>query len=173
MYKIGKMVVYGRTGICKVEDITTMKMDGVPKDKLFYILKPVKEAGAKIFTPVDNKNTIMREVITHQEAVDLINEIPEIEELGITNDKLREATYKECMKTCSCRERVKVIKTLYLRKQVRSLQGKKITATDEKYLRMAEEDLYAELSMALGVPENEMGAYITKRVESIPFHSCK
>ena len=114
MYKSGKMVVYGRTGICKVEDITTMKMDGIPKDKLFYILKPVKETGAKIFTPVDNQKTIMREVITHQEAMELIDEIPDIEELGIVNDKLRETTYKECIKTCSCRERVKVIKSLYL-----------------------------------------------------------
>ena len=51
--------------------------------------------------------------------------------------------------------------------------GKKITATDEKYLHMAEESLYAELSLALGIPENEMGAYITKQVESSPLHSCK
>lgn len=44
-------------------------------------------------------------------------------------------------------------------------QGKKITAIDERYLKMAEGSLYAELSIALGIPENEMEAYITNRLE--------
>ena len=33
MYEVGDLIVYGRTGICEVTEITTLKMDGVPKDK--------------------------------------------------------------------------------------------------------------------------------------------
>ena len=43
MYEVGDLIVYGRTGICEVTEITTLKMDGVPKDKLYYILRPVRE----------------------------------------------------------------------------------------------------------------------------------
>ena len=80
------------------------------------------------------------------------------------NEKLREAQYKECMKSCDCKEWIKIIKTLYLRKRARSAQGKRITSTDEKYLRMAEDYLYTELEIPLGIPKARMEAYIGERV---------
>ena len=43
MYEVGDLIVYGRTGICEVTEITTLKMDGVPKDKLYYILKSMEK----------------------------------------------------------------------------------------------------------------------------------
>ena len=51
MYEVGDLIVYGRTGICEVTEITTLKMDGVPKDKLYYILRPVREKRGKVFDP--------------------------------------------------------------------------------------------------------------------------
>ena len=47
MYEVGDLIVYGRTGICEVTEITTLKMDGVPKDKLYYILR---KAWKSIYT---------------------------------------------------------------------------------------------------------------------------
>ena len=76
------------------------------------------------------------------------------------NDKLREEKYKECMRTCECQDWVRIIKTLYARMQKRLAQGKKVTATDERYFRMAEDNLYSELAMALEVPKDEMENYI-------------
>lgn len=165
MYKIGDFVVYGRTGICEVADITTMKMAGVPKDKLYYILMPCKDKGGKIFTPVDNEKVVIRPVITKEEAEELLNQIPEVEELWIPNEKMRESMYKECIRKCECIELIKIIKTLYIRKQDRIAQGKKITTTDERYLKMAESSLYSELSIALEIPESEMESYITDYIE--------
>lgn len=165
MYNIGEFVVYGRTGICEVAEITTMKMAGVPKDKLYYILTPCKDKSGKIFTPVENDKVVIRPVITKEEAEALLNQIPEIPELWIPNEKQREAKYKESMRTCECVEWIKIIKTLYVRKQSRLAQGKKITTTDERYLKMVESSLHSELSMALGIPENEMEEYICKYIE--------
>ena len=68
MYEVGDLIVYGRTGICEVTEITTLKMDGVPKDKLYYILRPVREKRGKVFTPVDNEKIVMRKVISKEEA---------------------------------------------------------------------------------------------------------
>ena len=67
MYEVGDMIVYGRTGICEVTEITTLKMDGVPKDKLYYILRPVREKRGKVFTPVDNEKIVMRRVISKED----------------------------------------------------------------------------------------------------------
>lgn len=167
MFEKGEYIIYGTSGVCKIEDITTMNMASVPSDKLFYVLSPSSQKGGKIFTPVDNQKTIMRRVLSEEEASKLISEIPDIEELWITNEKLREEKYKECMRTGDCRDWIKIIKTLYLRKQQRNAQGKKITATDERYLKMAEDYLYSELEIPLGIPKAEMEDYITKKIEEI------
>lgn len=144
--------------------MTTMEMEGVPRDRLYYVLAPVSQKGGKIFTPVDNEKTPMRRVLTREEATSLIDRIPEIEELWITSEKLRENKYKECMRSGDCREWIRIIKTLYLRNQERSAQGKKVTATDEKYLHMAEECLYSELEIPLEIPKNQVEQYIVERL---------
>ena len=57
-----------------------------------------------------------------------------------------------------------IVKTLYIRKQERTAQGKKITALDERYMRTAENELYSELSLTLGIPKDEMEQYIRERL---------
>lgn len=164
MFETGDYVIYGHTGICQVMGTTTMDMDGIPKDRLYYVLRPDGETEGKIFTPVENPKVVIRKTMSREEAEELLDAIPGIETLDIDNDKLREEKYKECIKTCECKEMIRIIKTIYLRKKDRIPKGKKVTATDERYLKMAEESLYSELSMLLGVPKGKMESYITARI---------
>lgn len=119
-----------------------------------------------MFTPVDNNKVYMRPILSKEEADALIREIPEIGQLWVGNDKLREESYRNAMKSGDCREWIRIIKTLYLRKQQRIQQGKKTTAMDEKYLRLAEERLYSELSIPLGIPKEDMADYITEQIRA-------
>lgn len=167
MFKKGQYIVYGNSGVCQVEDIVTMNMTGITKDRLFYVLIPSSQKGGKIFTPVDNEKIGMRPVMTQEEAIRLIDGILDIEEFWVSNEKQREAQYKECIKSCDCREWVRIIKTLYLRKAARNAQGKKITSVDQKYLQMAEDFLYSELEIPLGIPKSKMEAYIGKRIQQM------
>ena len=164
MFAAGDYIVYGNTGICQVMGVTTMDMEGIPKDRLYYVLRPDGQSEGKIFTPVDNGKLAMRRVMTREDAEELIEEIPKITTLDVADDKLREEKYKECLKSCESREMIRIIKTIYLRKKERFAKGKKVTATDERYLKQAEESLYSELSMLLGVPKKEMESYITAKI---------
>lgn len=164
MFEIGDYVVYGHTGICQVIGVTTMDMPGISKDRLYYILRPEGQAEGKIYTPVENGKMVLRKVMTREEAETLIAEIPSIETLVIEDDKHREERYKACIKSCECKELIRIIKTIYLRKQERLSQGKKVTATDERYLKMAEDNLYSEMSILLGIPKNKMEQYIAKQL---------
>ncbi|MCI5649260.1 MAG: CarD family transcriptional regulator [Fusicatenibacter sp.] len=165
MFEKGEYIVYGTTGICRVEDITTMDMAGVPRDRLYYVLSPFRQKESRIFTPVDNQKTVMRPVISREEAMQLIDSMPDIEELWIPNEKMREELYKEALRSCDCKEWVRIIKTLYTRKKKRAHAGKKMPATDERYFRAAEENLYSELSIPLGISPAEVETYITKRLD--------
>lgn len=165
MFEVGEYIVYGVKGVCRVEDITHIDISGADKNRLYYVLTPIGESSGKIYAPTDNQKVMMRRIISKEEADRLIDELPQIELLWVPDDKQREAKYKEALNTCDYRAWVSIVKTLYLRKQERVSQGKKITALDERYMRTAENELYSELSLTLGVPKNEMENYIRDRLE--------
>lgn len=164
MFEKGAYIVYGTTGVCEVTDIKKMDMRGIPKDKLFYVLTPYNQKGSTVFTPVDSTKTVMREVLSKEQALELIDSMPEIEELYFANEKVREEKYKECVRSCDCEQYIRVIKTLYLRREEKLAQGKKFAATDERYLKVAEENLYSELSIALGMSKKEVQNYIEEKL---------
>lgn len=166
MFEKGEYIVYGQNGICMVEDTTTLTMPDVRKDKLFYVLVPQNAVGSKIYSPVENNKITMRKILTGQEANELIEEMPEIEVLSIQNDRLREETYKKAIRTCDIREWVKMIKTVYAREQERKGKGRKMTATDEKYFRKAEDNLFTELSIALHMEKTKVEDFIMHKIDS-------
>lgn len=165
MFEIGDYIIYGNTGVCKVGEVTKMAVPGTKDDKLYYTLEPVYDKGCRLFTPVDNQKVKMRPIISKEEADELIRHIKEIDTLCVLDEKNREQIYKDTIRTCSCVEWVRMIKTLYIRKETRLAAGKKVTSSDAKYLHLAEESLYGELSVVMGIPKNEIEAYITKRVQ--------
>lgn len=165
MFEIGEYIVYGNTGVCRVVEVTKMAVPGTKDDRLYYTLEPVYDKGCRLFTPVDNQKVIMRPVLTRQEADELIGQIKEIDVLWVKDEKNREQIYKETIRTCSCVEWVRMIKTLYIRRQSRLAAGKKVTSSDARYLHLAEESLYGELSVVMGIPKDEMEEYIAKRVQ--------
>lgn len=162
VFEIGEYVVCGNKGVCVVENITTLNISGVDKERRYYILKPLYMAESTVYVPVDSPQKSMRRVLKRGEAQELIKGIPDVPLLVITNDKLSEQMYRECIKTNSCEELVKIIKTIYLRKQKRIQAGRKVTAVDAKYFHLAEENLYGELAVALEIPRDEVESYITK-----------
>ncbi|MGN0367898.1 MAG: CarD family transcriptional regulator [Wujia sp.] len=150
MFDIGDYIVYGNNGICKVEDITHLDYAGSNSDKLYYVLIPVKTKDSRLFCPTDNNRVVLRKVITAQEAERLLNEVTDIEPLQVESERLRDDSYKKVMKSCDPRQCIMMMKTLLMRKKEREANGKKVTATDERYMRLAEDGLYAELSLATG-----------------------
>lgn len=166
MFEVGEYIVYGVKGVCRIDDITHIDISGADKNRLYYVLTPIGEGSGKIYAPTDNQKVMMRKVITKEEADRLIEELPQIELLWVPDDKQREAKYKEALNTCDYRAWVSIVKTLYLRKQERVAQGKKITALDERYMRTAENELYSELSLTLGIPKAQMEHYIKERLKA-------
>lgn len=155
MFQIDDYVIHITSGICQVTKIAPLEISGADRNRDYYYLVPLNSKGSKVFVPVDNDSAI-RSVITSDEAQKLISDIPSIEELIIDNEKLREARYKEVIKSCDLRDLVGVIKNLSVRRMKRLEEGKKSTATDDKYFKIAEENLFSELAFALGKEKAEL-----------------
>ena len=98
MYQVGDLVMYGNTGVCRVEDIGHPQ--GISeKEQLYYTLAPVYDKEV-IYTPVDTK-AFMRPVMSRADAERFIDRIPEIpEELNGNRDiRMQSEKYRACLNT--------------------------------------------------------------------------
>lgn len=165
MYEIGNYVAHYKEGVCEVTAIGTLNMSCSDKNKQYYTLKPVYDSGGVLYTPVANERGQIRPVITAEEAKRLIEDMPEIEALGIAEEKKREALYKEAVFKNECRAWIAVIKASYSRKMKRLSSGKKSINMDDKYLGMAEKFLIGEFATALGMSKEEVKGYISGKIK--------
>lgn len=156
MFQVNEVIVYGKHGVCKIIAKGKIDMPMIDKNKEYYTLMPCKEKATIVYAPVENNKTIMRYVLTLEEVNNLLKEVPNLQEIPIENEREREICYKETLGSCDCRELIRIIKTLYLRKQARLESGKKTTAVDERYFYLAEDQLYGELSFVLGKTKDEI-----------------
>jgi CarD family transcriptional regulator len=116
--------------------------------------------------PVDTAESRTRKAMTEEEALHLIDEIPDIEKSWSNNEKEREHQFKEAAKSCNPEALIAIIKTTYHRNMDRTKQGKKKTIVDERYFKMAQDNLYMELGFALKREKNSIDQLIQESVKS-------
>lgn len=96
-----------------------------------------------------------------------MDEIRDIPQIWVANEKVREETYKQALNSCDQHQWVSIIKTLHVRRQTRLSQGKKMASTDERYLKLAEEALYSELAFVMDKDKSEMAPLIKEHIEKM------
>lgn len=160
MLNRGDAVVYKCKGLYRVEDIGTLDFSFVDTSKQYYTLKSVEDDKDKAYIPTDDKTGIRRPV-SREEAMELLDRLPDIEMLRVKNEKFREQEYKECISDYCPESWVRVLKTTYSRTRSRG----SITSLDRKYQMMLEHALYSEFSFALGIPEGEMPKVIDAHIK--------
>ena len=155
MYKKGQYIVY-RHDVCLIKDIKENKV----KKATYYVMSPLDDESLTIDFPTEDKMSLLRNVISTDEAKELIEKIPEISPIEDINEKNIESNYKEMLKTGSYEDLIKIIKTTYLRNEDRINNKKKISEKDDNFFKLAEKYLYNELSISLNMSVEEVKNYI-------------
>lgn len=161
MFRIGDYVSYGCKGIHRIVGETTLNIDGISRDRAFFVLEPCRKPDGMIYAPVESADKNMRLIMTPEEAEAFIRTIPDIEILNIKNPRLRDDTFKEAIRSTDPSGLVRVIKTLILRRRERLQQGKKLTINDMHFLEQAETILYEELAITLRRDRSSIPEYLS------------
>lgn len=166
MFQKGDLVVYGPTGVCRVEEITRLRASGPDRDRRYYLLKPLLQDGV-IYTPVEGGKIPMRPVLTAREAEALIDRIPTLQVRACQEPTLQALSrrYQEAVRTGRCQDLVELVMSVYDKRRQAQAQRRRLGAVDERYGRQTQRLLYGELSVALGIPYEEVEPYIARRVE--------
>lgn len=158
MYKINDYIIY-RHDVCKIKDIKEISGNH------YYVISPIDDNSLIINTPVNNKMGYIRDIVSNEEAHEIINSIPNIKPINIVNEKNVELTYKELLNTATFENLIKIIKTTYERNNYRLSNKKKISEKDDTYFKLAEKYLYNELATSLNITKDEVKALIIQKFE--------
>lgn len=167
MYKINDLIIYGNTGVCKITDITIPENISLEEDQLYYVLQPLNETYV-VYTPVNTK-AFMRLVISAEEAERIIDMIPTIQAEAYYNNRVHGLAehYETVIKSYNCANIIELTMSIHAKKQIAEQQKRKFGLVDERFMKQAEELIYSEFSLALGIPKNKVPNYIASRVDAI------
>ena len=100
--------------------------------------------------------------MTKDDIMALLREMPQIDLITVANDRLRENEYKDCIRSLDGKRWVSLLKTVRQRGKERIDKGKKMTALDERYMKLVEMQLYSEIAAVLDIPRNQVENYIAE-----------
>ena len=160
MYSVGDQLVYGTNGVCRVTEIQNSPFD--PKDaRQFYVLAPLENnSNLMIYTPVEGGNTVIRDLVSKEEAETLLSRIPQITAVEVPFEKKRRDVYRETICSASLEDYVRIIKTVALRRAEFKKSRRRLPDLDNDYEHTARICLYGEISAVLGLDRDEVNTRV-------------
>lgn len=168
MYSVNSLIVYDLIGVCRVVAIGKINVKEIDNSKTYYTLKPLFQGSSLIMVPVDTSK-FMRSVVSKENAEEVVNEILSCQPSVYYSSNVRDLTeyYTEQINTHNCFELLKLIKSIYLKNVQLEKRGKKLGQIDRRFMKLAEELAYGELSVALEISKADVTQYIRKHEETL------
>ena len=162
--EIGSHVLYGKTGVCLVQELKTITMGKV--SNRYYVLNPVSDGRSSVFVPCNNEDLVarMRPLLTRDEINLLLSDADE-EKMNWIDDRNERASLYRTISSCGDRRLlIRLICCLFRKKHERQEQGKRLSAMDETALHDCVRLIDEEFSMVLDIPESQVVNYILERL---------
>lgn len=163
MYQTEDLILYGNAGVCRVEHIGPMDHPSSQSDpaRLYYTLSPLYGSGS-IYAPVDTA-VFMRPILAADEVNSLIDQINDFEPHK-PHPMTPKALADHCHTVLQSHSSLTILGFLVTLKR-KSEEGKKLCQIEQRCQKQAETLLFGEFSSALGIPVEEIPAYIQNRLE--------
>ncbi len=163
MYAVNDTVMYGQSGICKITEICDKKFG---RETLkYYVLRPVYGDNTVIYCPVDSDKVHIRKLLSADEVVALVREMPAQQGEWIENDNLRKEVQTKILRRGDHKELIALIKTLYQKRTETENSGRRFHRADAEAMAQAEKLLYQEFAQVLDIAPDEVVPFIIGTIE--------
>ena len=159
MYKINDYVIYKRE-VCVVKDLKKIN------NQDYYTLENKEDTSLKISIPVSQETQLLRHLATFDEISNTLDHINEIPTLDI-NERNLEEQYKLLLQGTTIENLIKIIKTAYIRNEIRKNNHKHLSDTDTSYQELAEQFLFNEIAYAMNISYNAAKELVFNKLVNI------
>lgn len=159
---IGSYVLYGKMGVCLVQEKTNLSYG----NGLYYVLSPISDGRSSIYVPCDNPSLVakMRSLLTRDEIDRLLCNADDVRMEWIDDRNERSARYRLIIGSGDRRELIRLICCLFRKKHEKQEQGKRLSSMDESFLQECMRLIDEEFSMVLDIPRTQVVDYILARL---------
>ena len=164
MFETGDLIMYGSTGVCRVDAIST-QVFGPEDDREYYVLEPLYQSGT-IFAPTDNDKVYMRPVISEEEVLDLIDSMPGVPAEIYKCSSIQQLSkhYQSVINAHDCIELIRLTKSIHKKKEEAKKQNRHLGQIDKRFMKKAEDLLFGEIAAVLEIPMDDVQGYIEDRI---------
>lgn len=163
MFKVGDLIIYSMHGVCCIDDICERTFGNVKKN--YYVLHPIEDDKLIINIPVDSDKIVMLDIITKEEAEEVLEAFKEPGIDWIDADNTRNNVYSGILKKGDRKEIIGVCSTLLKVKNKVGNKEKKLTAKDKELLDNIQRILYEELSIVLDTTYNDINRRVNAMIK--------
>ena len=165
-FTIGEYVVYGTAGICVLEGTEKRSFDGINENE-YYRLSPVYSKSSTYYIPASTVETKLRKLLSKDEIYAIIDNMPNIEPLWYSDKNERKSIFSSVLKSDDYEKIICMIKSLHFRQTEQLSAGRKLSASDETALKSAENMMYQEFGIVLGIKPDDVRDFIVNRIDAI------
>ena len=160
MKTVGKLVVYGANGVCRIEDIREESFSG--ETRSYYILRPISELGnSRIYVPTDNEKLVgdMKDILQPAELFSLVEDAKPFDAAEWPADgRSRSKLCRDILAGGDREKLIRLIKTIYSLKKTHS-------ASEESVCFRAAIMLYQEFSLVLNIEKADVIPFILGQIQ--------
>lgn len=159
MWAENELVVHESAGVCRITGITKMNRP----QREYYVLEPLYDRNSTLYVRVDSETSPLRPVMTREQALTLINQLPQMQMLqfnSMNEEKQRSASILQSGDQLQLAQLAKTMRHI----QERRRSSKNAYATDRGILRQAERLLYGELAVSLDLNVDGVEGFISQKL---------
>ena len=160
MYSVGEFIVHPGQGVCKVEGVVAEPM-------AVYQLMPIGQRHPmRITFPLASAGKL-RPVLSRDEAMQIIDEYPtmQLDTFVGKSNALEEEHFRQKIRTGSCEDSVRIVKTFRQRIADTRARNKKPPVVYERILKQASQRSLEELAVALEMTPDDVRMLFEQRLD--------
>lgn len=157
----GEYVIYGKVGVCLVLDCCFQSF-GKDTGEQYYALKPKNDPRSTLYVPCGNEKLMarLRPLLTKEEIDEILQGVSPDDFPWNEDKNERTSFYRTVLSSFDHRQLVRLIRTLYAKKEEKARLGKKLFALDETVLADAVRLVEDEFSLVLGISPSGVEDYV-------------
>ncbi len=166
MYQLGDLVMYGIHGVCRLVDRESRVVDR--KTAQYLVLEPIGQTASRFYVPAENPNAMakLRPVLQREELEQILLSDAVRQERWIEAENLRKQYYRDLVAGGDRVALLQMVRTLHRHKQEQAAAKRKFHLCDENFLRDAKRLIDTEFSVVLGIPAEDVEAYILEKMNA-------
>ncbi|MBE6124592.1 MAG: hypothetical protein E7184_03605 [Erysipelotrichaceae bacterium] len=158
MFKIGDVVVYKNSVICKINGIEKISLG--KEEKEYFVLNYLyRNVPTRIMLPVDNCLQI-RPIMSKKDAISLIELMTKSKNIWVNDNKVRKEKFLKIISDNNKEQLCSLLHTLYIKKKELEQNKKNLNLTDKSIFEAAEEIIFGEIAASLNIDIKDVLTYI-------------